>query len=99
MADLNTEKKNSQLRSKDKALIKFALGILIGLGGYLVGTSVLSPKIDEVNKVNAGLQEQVTELQNASAREGELTKELEQMQSAQKDILNRFPESVKYDRK
>ena len=83
--------KNSSLKARDRALVKLGIAALIAAGGYVLGTQVLSPKVDVLDKSNGELSVKVSELKNAAARTNEIKKQLVKMEEDKKYILGKFP--------
>ena len=95
MAENNKEK---GLKSREKALIKFGIGALVLLGGYLAGTQIFAPKTEKINKNNAVLEKEVKELEDASKNKVNIQEDLDKMEKEIETIVKKYPSNFTFEK-
>ena len=95
MAENNKEK---GLKSKERALIKFCIGALVLLGGYLAGTQIFAPKTEKINKNNVILEKEVKELEDANKNKVNIQKDLDKMENEIESIIKKYPSDFTFEK-
>ena len=87
----------STLKSRDKAILKVGIALIIAIAGYLAGNTI-STKTNVINKENETLQKRVDDLEEADKNKDNLKKDLKRMDTDTKYILDKFPSNMTFEK-
>ncbi|MBE5935122.1 MAG: hypothetical protein E7262_04955 [Lachnospiraceae bacterium] len=87
MADTNRE---SSLKSRDRAILKVAVAVVLAVVCYLIGSS-LQTETNKLKTENGELTQRVLKLEAAERNKPQLQKDLKKMNTDTEYILKKFP--------
>ncbi len=87
----------STLKSRDKAILKICIAIIITIVCYL-GSNSINTKTNVLKKENETLQKRVDALEQAEKNANTLRKELKKMDADTKYILDKFPSDMTFEK-